>query len=306
MDTEQILIFFNVDQNLFHSGTDIRFFEDFLLLFLIDIQNRSHKVRDFAGIVDIDHVEAHFLAEKRIVLTDFLHFADEGARKSLDLKCVEFFVLKILNRSYNRAGCIKSLTDSEPFNRRNKYVQPAVWKIDFAHNSCDSSNGVQVFDCRSFVTVFWIIILEHDKTDKPVGIVSTFNSLGIIAGINHNRRENAREHRMPCHRNNVQLGRQEILNRENLCVLPQIFYGNFPGALGLFFGRLPFFDRSFRLSRLILFNIFRSWQIIKIHINIKIIFHKILKSLLRIIYILTVLVAVFVLNSLIEFRIRII
>ena len=63
LDAQELLLFFDKDQDLLHAGPYIHLLQNLLLVFFFHGKDGGDKVRDFARVVYVHHVQAHFLAE---------------------------------------------------------------------------------------------------------------------------------------------------------------------------------------------------------------------------------------------------
>ena len=162
-------------------------------------------------MVNVHHIKAHFLRKQRIVLGNFLHFADKRTRQRLHLKSIVFFIFKILHRRNYRRRRMKRLSYAETLYRRNKHIYSAVRKIDFLYNSCGSSDFVQI-GCGRRIS----LVIQHNNSNISVGIISLFNNFCIFRRRNHKRRKNPRKNRASLKRNNRKFRRKHFVGRNNL------------------------------------------------------------------------------------------
>ena len=129
LDAQQFLLFLDEHQHAFHARLDVHGFEHRLLLGSVDIQDRSHEVRDFARVVDVDHVEAHFFGKQWIVLRHLLHFRDQGAGQGAHFHAVYTRVLQVLDRRGERARGVQELGDAERLSVDTKMLTPPSGRL---------------------------------------------------------------------------------------------------------------------------------------------------------------------------------
>ena len=162
-------------------------------------------------MVNVHHIKAHFLRKQRIVLGNFLHFADKRTRQRLHLKSIVFFIFKILHRRNYRRRRMKRLSYAETLYRRNKHIYSAVRKIDFLYDSCGSSDFVQI-GCRRRLR----FVIKHNNSDIAVRIISLFNDFCVFRRRNHKRCKNPRKNRASLKWNNRKFRRKHFVGRNNL------------------------------------------------------------------------------------------
>jgi hypothetical protein len=76
LNAHQFLLLLDEEQYFFESRVDIEGCQYVLLGVPLDVEDARHKVRDLPRLVDVDHVETHFLREERVVLAHLLRFGD--------------------------------------------------------------------------------------------------------------------------------------------------------------------------------------------------------------------------------------
>ena len=226
LNPEKFLLLFDVDKHLLHSGANIDEFKDFLLLRLFDVQDRGDEVGDFSRMVDIHHVEAHFLAEKRIVLAHLLHFADERPGQRLHFLGVVLFVVQILDGDRNRVNFFEDFADFETLHGGDENIESAVGKVDFLYDSRHRSNLVQIGTLRMLKI---LVVFDERNSYESVLAERLVNRFDVFRRTNHKRREDSREHRPPFNRNDEKFVRKQALhgNYRRVQCVERDFYRDF-------------------------------------------------------------------------------
>jgi len=109
LNPQQFLFFFDKYQHLLHTFAYIENFKNLLLFRPVNVKNTGNEIGDFAGMIDIDHVEAHLFGEQGVILGNLLHLGNKGAGKRLYFAGIIFFFLKVLHRRYNGVAGMESL-----------------------------------------------------------------------------------------------------------------------------------------------------------------------------------------------------
>ena len=203
LDAEDFLLLLDVDENLIHPLADVQNLKHLLLLVLLDVQDGGDEIRDFARMVDVDHVQPHLLGKHGIVVAYLLHLADDGTGQGLYLEGVVLNVLQVLHGGNHGAGSVQGLADLEALNRRDKDVHPPVREVYLLYDAGHRADAVQV---RYGGGVH--VVLEHDDADVAVALKGFLDHLGIIVVVYHKGREDARKNRPSADRYYIQLARK--------------------------------------------------------------------------------------------------
>ena len=71
------------------------------MIVLVDIEDARDEIGYLPGMIDIDHVEAHFLGEHGVVLGDLLHLGEKGAREGFHLVGVLLLLVQVVHRRHD-------------------------------------------------------------------------------------------------------------------------------------------------------------------------------------------------------------
>ena len=192
LDAQELLLLLDEHEYLLHALADVLDLEDPLLVGLVDVQDARDEVRDLPGLVDIDHVEAHLLGEKGIVLRDLFHLADERARERLHLEGIGVLVLEIIDDGDHRVPFVNGLADPVSLQGRNENVDATVGKVDLLDDARDGPDLAEVRDGRLLA-----IHVEHRYPDKAITRVGFLDDLHVIGVIDHYGREDSGKYGTP-------------------------------------------------------------------------------------------------------------
>ena len=93
LNPQQLLLLLDEHQHLLHSLPHVEGLQHLLLLVAVNVQDGGDEVGDFSRVVNVHHVQPHFLGEQGIVVGNLLHLADEGTGEGLYLKGVVLLIL---------------------------------------------------------------------------------------------------------------------------------------------------------------------------------------------------------------------
>ena len=210
LNPQQLLLLLDEHQHLLHPLPHVECLQHLLLLVAVNVQDGGDEVCNLPRMVDVHHVQPHFLGEQGIVVGNLLHLADEGTGEGLHLKGVVLLVLQILHHRHHGLPLAQHLPDAEALDGGDEDVHAAVGQVYLLDDAGNSTHLMQVVGCGILG-----VLLQHHNTDKAVPGIGILRHPGIVAGGNHQRGEDAGENGTAGNRNQIELVGKGLLHRHN-------------------------------------------------------------------------------------------
>ena len=165
-------------------------------------------------MVDVHHGQPHLLREKRVVLRDLLHLADERAREGFHLRGIEVLVLQVLGHDADGRRLLQDALHLEALLSRDEDVDAAVREVDAPCDLGDGPDGEKIIRGR----VFDVIRLRENEPQEAVRGNGLLHGVRVSRGREHQRREDAGEDRLSLDWDDEQARGQNLVSWDDVMV----------------------------------------------------------------------------------------